>query len=94
MIRVKMDRRCVTLEGHAGYGKKGSDIVCAAVSALLYVQMRLLERQGALETCTARPGRAVLLLRPGQGDLSVLELGLRWLEGEYPACLQVEWQGS
>ena len=35
MIRVQFCSNSVTMEGHAGYGKKGSDIVCAAVSALV-----------------------------------------------------------
>ncbi len=36
-------------EGHAGYGKKGSDIVCSAESLLLYSAMDLLHNsQGIL----------------------------------------------
>ena len=35
VVIVKRDKlRSVSLEGHAGYGKRGKDIVCAAVSIL------------------------------------------------------------
>ena len=45
MIRVQFCSNSVTMEGHAGYGKKGSDIVCAAVSTLLYVQVLMAVRR-------------------------------------------------
>lgn len=88
MIRVQFCSNSVTMEGHAGYGKKGSDIVCAAVSTLLYVQVRLLEKQDKLRTCRIEPGHVVLLLRDG-ADVSVLEMGLRWLAGEYPKFVEI-----
>ena len=34
MIKVKIGNQFIQIEGHAGYSKKGTDIVCAAVSAL------------------------------------------------------------
>ncbi|MBQ9392631.1 MAG: ribosomal-processing cysteine protease Prp, partial [Oscillospiraceae bacterium] len=34
MICVKMDGSRLTVRGHAGYGKPGEDVVCAAASAL------------------------------------------------------------
>ena len=36
MITVKKGRRQITVSGHAGYAEKGHDIVCAAVSILIY----------------------------------------------------------
>lgn len=38
MIRVVFDAagRTLTAEGHAGYAPQGQDIVCSAVSALMY----------------------------------------------------------
>ena len=38
MIRVVFDAagRTLTAEGHAGYAPEGQDIVCSAVSALMY----------------------------------------------------------
>ena len=34
MIVIRVSPEGVSVKGHAGYGKTGSDIVCAAVSAL------------------------------------------------------------
>ena len=34
MTKVKIGPQYIVIEGHAGYGVKGTDIVCAAVSAL------------------------------------------------------------
>ncbi len=34
MIRVKMTENGVEMHGHAGHGKNGQDLVCAAISAL------------------------------------------------------------
>lgn len=38
MIKIKFTPKTFTLDitGHAGHGKKGEDIVCAAVSSLFY----------------------------------------------------------
>ena len=34
MIEVKVNEHGIRMNGHAGYSKNGTDIVCAAVSAL------------------------------------------------------------
>ena len=34
-IRIDEDLGMIRAEGHAGYGRKGEDIVCAAVSAVM-----------------------------------------------------------
>ena len=36
MIRVRFEENRLTVCGHAGYAARGEDIVCAAVSALVY----------------------------------------------------------
>lgn len=48
MIRISTDedKLFVRAEGHAGYGPKGQDIVCAAVSVLLYAYAAELLRIG------------------------------------------------
>ena len=88
MIRVKCEPRRMVLEGHAGYGAKGSDIVCAAVSVLVYVQVHLLEQRRALARSVMRPGYVELEAAEG-GDLAVLTLGLKMLAREYPRCVTV-----
>ena len=44
VITVKKGRRQITVSGHAGYAKKGHDIVCAAVSILIYNLQNSIER--------------------------------------------------
>ncbi len=48
MIRISADDNTfgIRAEGHAGYGPKGQDIVCAAVSVLLYAYAAELLRIG------------------------------------------------
>ena len=88
MIRVQCEPRRMVLEGHAGYSAKGSDIVCAAVSILVYVQVHLLEERHALMRAVMRPG--YVELEAGEtGDLRVLALGLQMLAREYPRCVAV-----
>ena len=48
MICVRFAEKTVTISGHAGYAKRGEDIVCAAMSTLVYVQTRILEKAEAL----------------------------------------------
>ena len=88
MIRVRFDGPTVTMEGHAGYAPRGEDIVCAAMSALVYVQVRLLEETGGLEGLTAEDGFVEMKLGRG-ARCRALELGVRWLSTEYPQCVQV-----
>ena len=94
MIRAVVDKRRAVVTGHAGYAACGSDIVCAAVSILVYVQVRLLERAGALEALHSRSGYVAMTLQPDCGMRpEVLALGLKWLAREYPDCVQLEDKG-
>ena len=88
MICVRFAEKTATISGHAGYAKRGGDIVCAAMSALVYVQARLLEKAGALASLEAQDGFVRLRLNDG-ARCEVLELGARWLATEYPRCVKV-----
>lgn len=46
MIRVRAGERRITVSGHAGHAPAGQDIVCAAVSALMYALAGYLEETG------------------------------------------------
>ena len=48
MVRIKKNEETLTIrvEGHAGYAEKGKDIVCSAVSILLYAYAAELLKQG------------------------------------------------
>ena len=93
----------LSMAGHAGAGKKGSDIVCAAASMLACTageSARQLYRQGALAqdpaVCLA-PGYARVELRPDpccpQGAeqlFSVLSTGFSLLAAQYPNYVKLE----
>ncbi len=48
MTRIQIDKsdkiNCITVEGHAGYGVKGTDIVCASVSSMLITTINAMLR--------------------------------------------------
>lgn len=74
MIRITYDRAAylVTVSGHAGAGKKGHDIVCAAVSALVLTlaeNLQLLHNTGTTTACLThiREGAAKLSCCPVRG---------------------------
>lgn len=88
MITARLGSGQALLDGHAGYGTKGTDIVCAAVSMLVYVQLRLWQRQGVLAEAVTEPGH-VELRAHGDAQPEILLLGLRYLAQEYPRCVRL-----
>ena len=84
---------CIRLEGHAGAGKWGSDLVCAAASILTYTAAaaaRQLYRQGALQIpphIRLQPGLATVALErcdAARGLLDVICTGYGLLAVRYP----------
>lgn len=91
------------LEGHAGGGAKGQDLVCAAVSALTYTlgealermhQHRMLLHEPKVETA---PGMAEIVAIPRQEFMQevllaywVIEAGLHALGRNYPKSVKIE----
>lgn len=105
MTRAELDRDnlCLRVEGHAGAGQRGSDIVCAAESILLFTLADLLlERSEFMhpELQLGR-GRAVLRCRPEPGQRRrCLELfenfyrGYRLLAQHYPDFVSAAYAGA
>ena len=106
MIRIKALKRGAELvgfeaTGHAGYAEYGSDIVCAAVSALMQTcEIGLTDELGlSPEIRRGRSGRYSLRLSgdtpPGdaldaQLLLRTLFAGLHSIEQGYPDCVRIE----
>ena len=91
MIRVQWEPGCLTVRGHAGYGPAGSDIVCAAVSALVYALVGSLRQRDLVRELTIRPG-FVHLAASGdcQREMELVAEGIRQLAQRYPACVQIQ----
>ncbi len=83
-----------TASGHAEYGAKGHDIVCAAVSILLRTTVLTLEK---VKTAVEAPSRGCFSLKVVQYDVSeserlryaadFLRMGFLSLEKEYPLAV-------
>ena len=90
MIRVQFDGAQVTVSGHAGYAPAGRDIVCAAVSALVYALAGRLRETGRLERFQSAPGYAEIA---GTGDcareFALVRCGLALLAQQYPGRVEV-----
>ena len=99
MIEVRIEPGCVTAKGHAGYAPEGSDIVCAAVSILLFSlaqRLRELEAAGCVRVETLRLEAGDAELRWTSGDAAfmrdesaVVRAGLRMLAARYPGNVRV-----
>lgn len=89
-------------KGHSGYGERGSDIVCAAISAVTQstvmglsevVGVKLDSRQdddnGSLEAAIL-PGQSAELLEKSQILLSTLELTLETIARNYPGSIRID----
>lgn len=107
MIRIRVTRSADGLDlvavGHAGYGARGEDPVCAGVSALLYGFVAYLEETLPIATAGDRP--SPLAWADGDGWLrvqthgmggkaseawAVVAAGLRLIAAAYPAHVQLK----
>ena len=90
MIRVRFDGTQVTVSGHAGYAPAGRDIVCAAVSALVYALAGYLEETGQAERVDIQRGFADIR---GAGKcgaaLALVRCGVEQLTQAYPGCVEI-----
>ena len=97
MIRVTLfksargDITGFSCKGHAGYAEEGSDIVCAAVSALSITCANALQSVAGVEPeITEKDGfltaqlREDQLTRDSQVILKTLEQGIRDMAASYP----------
>ena len=95
MIRVTLRNDSLVIDGHAGYARKGSDIVCAAVSALTETAELAIESltHSGIDTIKA-DGYVYMNLKGldsrGRTIIDALILGLSALAETYPefVCMQ------
>ena len=102
MVRFRIDPHKGELRvlGHAGYGEKGSDPVCAGVSALVLTLCRRVEELAdrdavRIRALAAEPGAALIHCVPLPGHAEQMEeafrviaAGLRLLAEEYPGNVE------
>ena len=93
----------LTMEGHAGHGKKGEDIVCAAASILAYTVAQMVAQmaaQGKLldaPQILLAPGKCHISAKPGKDtfyevfhSFFVVQVGYFLLATRYPENVKLE----
>lgn len=110
MVRVEVARSPegrvtrFTVSGHAGFGYKGRDVVCAAVSALTQAAVLGLEEVVGLKpevyikrgylSCSLPEGLGEEASRRAQDVLETMVVGLKSLAVAHPRFVQVKEQAS
>lgn len=90
MIRVVFTDRHMTVQGHAGYGVKGQDVVCAAVSALVYALVATLEETDNIRETVIRSGYATVAAKENDRAFDVVRGGIAQIAARYPAYVTME----
>lgn len=87
-----------TIQGHAGYGEEGSDIVCAAVSSAAYLVVNTITDVLAVAPLSLRAEEGDLFFRLEARDepacrtiLQGLKLHLSQLDEQYPEHIRVDY---
>jgi uncharacterized protein YsxB (DUF464 family) len=103
MIRAKYstdgESHSLVMAGHAGYADKGDDIVCSAVSSLIYALLGWLENNPEdLEWSNASvdSGDVHIVCFGGERTSAVFDMtaiGLEQIAMKYPDCLEIEIAG-
>lgn len=73
-VEKKGDRHILHIEGHAGYGTHGNDIVCAAVSILGYTwlnELLIMEERKQVKNVSYEEDNGKLLIEFSGGDNTV-----------------------
>ena len=97
MIRVSCGGTALSIQGHAGAAPYGQDLVCAAVSALVYAlaqRLTELDQLGAFEESPVvklQSGQAEIIAAPKRKyaatvaeDFRLVQSGLKLLAKHYP----------
>ena len=98
MITVQLSGTALTVRGHAGFSRYGSDIVCAAASMLAFTLAAAMEEAGLQRTpeIESACGSFRIAVRPREGERARVEAvfaaigaGYRLLAARYPEYVRV-----
>lgn len=85
MINIRLTENRLEVKGHAGYAEIGKDIVCAAVSVLVFTFLEVNKDKVELDTFNNDEIAADLK----GADTEYLTTGLEFVENEYPGYVQL-----
>jgi len=96
VIRVGFSKHGFEMKGHSGYAEAGSDIVCAAVSAMVRLAINIItEGFNAAHSLQVSEKEADLSFEmkeqseEGSRVLEILKADLKQLEAEYPKNISI-----
>ena len=100
MIRARYNRdgetHTLSVNGHAGYGEKGQDIVCAGVSAIVFALIGWLENNSEDATFVSvdENGGEVVIVCEGDEQVSAVfymaAIGIENIMNTYPDHVDIE----
>ncbi|AGC67539.1 hypothetical protein Cst_c05170 [Thermoclostridium stercorarium subsp. stercorarium DSM 8532] len=89
------------VKGHAGFGTAGNDIVCAAVSAVVYTALGGLDELAGFRNFVERDGYMECHVPDGLNEtesyiadiiLKTMVIGLRQIEADYSEYIQLRFK--
>ena len=86
MIKAKLTENMLQVKGHAGYDKPGKDIVCAAVSILIFTFCEVNKADIEVKTYT---DDEITVEFDSEVNTDYVRTGLGFLENEYPNNVNV-----
>ncbi|RHP23618.1 ribosomal-processing cysteine protease Prp [Eubacterium sp. AF34-35BH] len=86
MIKAKLTENMLQVKGHAGYDKPGKDIVCAAVSILIFTFCEVNKTDIEVKTYT---DDEITVEFDSEVNTDYVRTGLGFLENEYPNNVNV-----
>ena len=98
MITVQLSGTALTVRGHAGFSRYGSDIVCAAASMLAFTLAAAMEEAGLQRApeIESACGSFRIAVRPREGErarveavFAAISAGYRLLAARYPEYVRV-----
>lgn len=107
-VSYSYDKHELVISGHAGYGKKGKDIVCAAASMIFYNLCEVLQRHKDeafkekinIEIKKGKNGMASVSCLPSSEYKSLIEydfyfalIGYETLKSKYPNFINISVTG-
>lgn len=90
MIQISMRENALWAHGHSGYGPKGQDVICAAVSMLVEATAAALERQDKLALSHFGGGYCFLIATEESPLLEVAWEGFLQLAKHYGDYVKVK----
>jgi len=89
------------VEGHAGYSAAGQDIVCSAVSAIVFTALGGLDELAGFKNYTEQDGFIECYVPDSLGEtesyitdviLKTMEIGLRQIEADYGEYIRIRYE--